>query len=62
MKHRILALVLALSLALVPVQASAARLQALPEPVAAPMALAELPRPQAKTYSITMRLCRDYQR
>ena len=56
MKHRVLALVLALVLllALVPVQASAARYQALPEPVAEPMALAELPRPQAKTYSITM--------
>ena len=56
MKLRRLALVLALVLALtlVPARASAARMQALPEPVAAPMALAEQIQPQAKTYSVTM--------
>ena len=56
MKFRILSLVLALVLALtlVPARASAARMQALPEPVAAPMALAEQLQPRAQTYSVTL--------
>ena len=56
MKKRVLALVLALvmALSLVPVRASAARLTALPEPVAAPMAQGERIAPMAKTYTITM--------
>ncbi len=56
MKQRALLLVLtlALVLSLLPVQASAAQLQELPAPVAAPMAQQSLPQPQQDTYSITM--------
>ena len=56
MKNRVWALVLALilALALVPMGASAAQLERLPEPAFAPMAQAALPQPQAKTYRVTM--------
>ena len=56
MKRNAMALVLALCmlLALVPVRASAAQLQPLPEPVLSPMALKELPQPQGNDYSVTM--------
>ena len=56
MKNRVLALILALilALALVPMGASAAQLERLPEPAFAPMAQAALSQPQAKTYSVTM--------
>ena len=56
MKHRVLALILALvlTLALVPPRAFAAQLKSLPEPALMPMAQGVLPQPQAKTYSVTM--------
>ena len=56
MKQRALALILALTLvlAMVPVRASAAAPQGLPEPVLAPAALPGLAMPQAKTYSVSL--------
>ena len=54
MKRIAMALIVCMLLALVPAQASAAQFRALPEPIPAPTALAELPHPQGKTYSITM--------
>ncbi len=52
LKALALALVLAMAVGLLPVSAAAP--MALPEPVLAPTALAELPQPQAKTYSVTL--------
>ena len=52
LKALALALVLAMTVGLLPV--SAASFQGLPEPVLSPAALPELTQPQAKTYSITM--------
>ena len=56
MKRNAMALILAVCmiLALVPVQASAAQLQALPEVTLAPTALIEIPQTQADAYGITM--------
>ena len=54
MKRKLMALMLSLVLALVPVQASAAQMQ-MPEPVMEPMALTGAPAlPQATTYKIEM--------
>ena len=57
MKHRALALILALclTLAVLPGRVSAAAVHSLPEPMVAPAALPELAlQPTAQTYKITM--------